>query len=261
MVSKFEYGKRGRNGGMEAGTRNVSSTFGKTLNPVSARKFTYGGNDVPFLVDREGEQLVTQILDIEPEVIQFRPQGVTVDLIEGALLSTPDQLKIARHKYRDIVGPCLYTVDFFVDFTGARQRALEVKLDTFQGDNDYREKLRLARMVLSRFGCELSTVIVPEEKRHSIWWNVPLVAQALRRKDLWPSPETLAKIDVVAQSGATTGAEFAAGLGLNINMLPILIASGALQTDLLGPHLNGSSTVEPAHGTLDHLSLLESLEA
>ena len=254
---KSNYGRRGANVGLRVGSRLVSTTYGRTSNAVAASKSV---DRRPFLVDSEGEQLVAQILDIDPGVVAFRAQGVTVDLVEGTLLQTVEQRNAARTKYRQVAGPCLYTVDYVADLTGSRQCALEVKLDKFVGDDDYHVKVNLARSILSRYGCDLWVVIIPGDQRCPVWTNIPLICQALLHRDLWPSSETLDEIDRLSAAGAVKARDFLRPLGLGPNMLPIMVASGALSADLLEGHLRGDSKVEAAHGDISHLQLIERLK-
>jgi hypothetical protein len=254
---KPNYGRRGVNSGLRVGTRLVATTYGRTSNPVAANK---SEGRRPFLVESEGEQLVAQILEIDPEILAFRAQGVTVDLLEGTLLQTADQRNAARSKYRQVSGPCLYTADYVADISGARQRALEVKLDAFEPDEEYRAKLNLARPILSRYGCDLVVVIIPSDQRHAVWTNIPLICQAFMHRELWPSSETLGEIDRLSAAGAVTARDFLRPLALGPNMLPIMVASGALSADLLEGQLRGDSKVEAAHGDISHLQLIERLK-
>ena len=153
MVTRnHAYGRRTGKRGLPGGARAVAPTYGRTAHPVAAEKFA---NRIPFMVESEAEQLVSGMLDLDPEVVALCPQGFTVDLREGVLLYTPEQRKAAEVKYRKVPGPSLYTTDFFVELDGNRRRALEVKLDSFQGEDEYVAKLITARPIIERFGLDL----------------------------------------------------------------------------------------------------------
>lgn len=257
MVTKIKYGKRSAYKGLRPGARPVATTFGRTSNPVAAAKFA---DRQPFLADGPAEQLVAQMLDLDPEVVSFLPQGVAVDLVAGCLLYTREQRSAAAAKYKSLPGPCIYTGDYLVELSGARQRVLEVKLDSFPGDEVYQEKFQRAKLVLNRYGCELAKVIIPADERRPVWTTVPLVTQAFMHRALWPSAEVLEKIGVIAEAGASTARDYLRPLGLEVNMLPVLVASGALSTDLLSLPLQGGSPVEAAYGDLSHLQLIDRLQ-
>lgn len=258
MVTNLNYGRRGKKQQFETGTREVSSTYGRPQTPSSNRK---SGNNAPYNVDGPAEQLVARILDIEPEVVAFRPQAITVDLIEGELLYTAAQVKEARSKYAGLTGPQLYTADFLADMTSARQAALEVKLDSWQGDAVYQEKLRLAAQVLGQAGIEFSRILVPSDPDHPLAGNIWKIHQAIERKDLWPTDKQLQQIWTIGNEGVDTAAAFMHRLGLSINLLPVLIGAGALRVDLLAGLLKGSTHVAVAYGDLEHLQLLKRLKA
>ena len=253
MVTNLTYGRRGKKQQLERGTREVSPTFGRTRTPISTRRF---GKGSPYLVDGRAEQLAARILDIEPEVVSFRPQGVTVDLVEGRLLYTAEEVNAARSRYSGQKGPQLYTADFLTDLSSARQSAIEVKLDTYLGDDEYTEKLRLASHVLGRMGIEFYRVVFPEDPCHPVWSNVPLIRNAMYHKDLWPREQLTQQIEEIADRGIRTAAEFMRALGMEMKFLSVLIAAGALKADLLASHLKGDTHVEACYGDMEHLKLI-----
>jgi hypothetical protein len=217
------------------------------------------GTDSLLPLEGKAEQLVGQLLHIDPRVSHVCPQGITVDLVERTVLVTAQERKVAAAKHRGTPGASLYTVDFVVHFDCLSHLALEVKLDLHQGDDDYQEKLKDAAQVLSRFGYDFKILVIPADEQHPIWSNVPLVVQALSHRDLWPDDAAVHRIDDLQQGGARTGRDFVHALGLKMDHLPVLLASGALSHDLLGDQLKGNSLVAAAYGDLSHLQLIERL--
>lgn len=256
MSSKRSYGRRPRHPGRLVGTRELSTTYGKTAHPLSASKFD---NRKVFNVEQESEQLVGQILEIDPTVTSGKPQGLTVDLVEGVLLRTAAEYTRAKAKYRGHPGPCFYTADFTAQLVGETLLAIEVKLDSHLGNAEYAEKLRQATAVLARFGIAFTSVVIPSDQRRPVWSTVPLICQARARRDVWPGPEAMETASVLADSGARLASEYLAKMQLPATHLAVLVASGVLKADLLTSHLTGLSEVAPAHGDLQHLSLLSAL--
>jgi hypothetical protein len=256
MSNKRSYGRRPRHPGRLVGTRELSTTYGKTAHPLSASKFD---NRKVFNVEQESEQLVGQILEIDPTVTSGKPQGLTVDLVEGVLLRTAAEYTKAKAKYRGHPGPCFYTADFVAQLVCEALLAIEVKLDSHPGDPEYAEKLRQATGILGRFGIGFTTVVIPSDQRRPVWSTVPLVCHACTRRELWPGPSAVETAAALAGRGAKLASEYLAEMQLPTAHLAILVASGVLKTDLLTSHLSGRSEVAPALGDLQHLSLLTAL--
>lgn len=253
-----QYGKRSSKAGLRTGARAVSLTYGRTAVFMSARKCQSGQ---PVLVEGLPEKLGGELLDLDPEVTNFLPQAVTVDLIAGVLLYTPAERKAALAKYQDLPSPRIYTVDFGVDLVGPRKRAVEVKADDFVGDDNYKLRLKQAEPILARYGWEFRLVVVPADARAPIWVNVPLLKQAALRRDLWPTEAMLLQINRLAAAGASTARDFLGPLGLSINHLPHMVVAGALRVDLLTHSMQGGTPVAVAHGDLTHLQLLQRMLA
>jgi hypothetical protein len=220
---------------------------------MSSTKFA-GGD--PYNVECPAEQLIAEVLDLDPEVRGFVPQALTVDLIRGDLLFSPEAYRAARAQYRDEPGPCLYTGDFCVYFTSGTKGLLEVRLDAYPGDDVYLEKIERAKVVLARFGYEFSRVVVPADGEHPMWSNVPLVTDGARRKDLWPHADVLQRIEALHCAGARLARDYLSDLGWDKDHLPVLIACGALRADVIGnQHLGLDTLVEAGFSDLEHLRL------
>lgn len=255
--STSNYGKRKAQRDVP-GSRRLGTTYGRTTHLVSSHK--HAGR-APFHVESQAEQLIAQVLDLDPDVLAFTPQGFTVDLVAGTLLHTEDERKAARSRYKDRPGPSLYTPDFVRRLVGNTDEAIEVKLDSYTGDERYVEKLALATPIMVRHGRSFRVIVVPADQRHPVWTNVPLICQALMRQDLWPTPPIIERLVDLAGQGAQTSTEFMTPLGLNSSYLPHFMVAGALSADILAHAIRGSMPVTLAQGDLGHLQLLERLTA
>lgn len=253
---QYKYGKRFGLNSLRTGARHVSSTHGRTANFVSSARVN---GKTPFMVESEAEQLVAQMLSFDPSVSEYRPQEISVDLVEGVLLYTPEQRKAASARYRDVVGPCIFTPDFVAALVNQAKRVIEVKLDSFPGDEEYEKKLQSAKSVLIRHGFEMVVAIIPADQRMPVWSNVPLIIQAYGRQDLRPSEDTFRKIEMAFDAGARVARDLTRPLGLDMKLMPSLIGSGVVSLDLLNDHIRGDAPVGAAAGDLSHLQLIDRL--
>lgn len=245
------YGKRGRlrTANDTTGTRLVSPTYGRS------RIRTYGGKSGDILVESQAERLVTHMLSIDPRVIRFRPQPFTVDLNGQRLLTTKEQVKAVLSRYSQETGPRIYTPDFGIDFTGARQAALEVKTDAFPGDERYQERLKRAGDVLANYGYELLKVVLPRNFDGPLKQNLQLLQQAKRAQCSLLSTETLKRLPELEGRELTLG-KVCQHLGVPLNFAPALVLTGAISFDLNTYPLHAQTTVTLAYGELEHLQLI-----
>ncbi|MBK6851969.1 MAG: hypothetical protein IPG93_10190 [Burkholderiales bacterium] len=183
-----------------------------------------------------------------------------MDLVAEVLLFTESERQDARARYRERPGPSLYTADFTLLLRGQRETVVEVKLDTHLGDDIYRDKLRRAKDIIGRHGRDFSVVAVPADECHPIWANVALISQATRRRDLWPSPEVIERLEQLGQRGARTAGDFLNPLNLSTSHLPHFLVAGALRADILSHPMRASTPVELAYGDLSHLQLIARLQ-
>ena len=238
------------------GTRQLGSTFGTPLHLIQGDKFSQGG---AALVDGSAEQLVGQMFQIDPEILESVPQGVTVDLVDETLLYTGVERKAAKLKHRGYPGQSSWTADYLNRRRTNARDAVEVKLDLYPGSPEFLETLQQAGQILKRFDCALLKLILPADQRKAIWANVPLVYQGAMRKDLYLTEDELNAIEKAGTRGAVTAAEFLSAIGRGINHLPVLIASGVLKVDLLAGHLRADTPAQLAYGDLSHLHLIDRL--
>ena len=254
-MEKIAYNKRPGMKGLDEGIRKVSPSYGRTVNFVQSDKKA----EQTFAVDGQGERIVAHALSLDPGVSQFQSQSLTIDLIEGCLLWTPEQRREARRKYKDVGGRCLYTPDFLARIADGKGNVLEVKLDRFVGDDEYEKTLAIASVILVTNGYTFERIVLPSIQTHAVWSNIPLVSQAARRKELYPSQVMVARIEELFNQGAKQARDFLAPLGIGMNMVPVLVAAGAMAVDLLLQPIRGDSPVQASYGGLDHLRVLQRL--
>lgn len=245
------YGNRGRLNGADRGVRRVAPTFGKVLHLTGSTK-----GPERFAVESDAERLVVQLLTIDPRVQRIDPQPFQVDLIDGRVLYSHEEVLAAKAKHRGREGHKFYTPDFRVHWLDSPRAAIEVKLEGYEGTPEYQAVLALARDILEANGYHFERLVIPANPRHPLRSNLPLLAKAAVRKDLWPSPELLSRIEQLCGTQPTTVAEACRALDLYPNLMPVLLASGAVRADLFRQPIFGAMPLEAAYGDLNHLILI-----
>lgn len=246
-----------RNGAIKSsdlGARRVAGTFGK------AAHLTLPGKDKTCIVESAAERLATDAFALDPDVRGYAAQPYTVDLMDGVLLRSAEERRLAFGKHAAAgTEATFYTPDFDIEWVLGTHSAIEIKLEGYAGDALYQEKLLKARDVLWSHGVEFLQLVIPSYWRHPLRTNLPLLHQAKLRDDLAPSAEILDQVDRLAAAGACTLREFCTGLGFDNRMSPVLITHGALDVDFLHQTLLDSTPAKPAHGGLAHLSVVRRL--
>lgn len=245
------YGNRGRLNGADRGVRRVAPTFGKVLHLTGSTK-----GPERFAVESDAERLVVQLLTIDPRVQRLDPQPFQVDLIDGRVLYSHEEVLAAKAKHRGREGQKFYTPDFRVYWLDRPRSAIEVKLEGYEGTKDYQAVLALARDILEANGYHFARLVIPANPRHPLRGNLPLLSTAAGRKDLWPSPALLQRLDQLCEAGPTTAAQLCRALDLSPNLMPVLLASGAVRADLFSQPIFGAMPLEAAYGDLSHLILI-----
>lgn len=252
---KKTYARRPLRRLLDTGVRPVASTYGK-------RSFATYSNKSDGLVgpESQAERIVSHLLTIDPSVTSFVTQPFTVDIVERRILRTKEDVAqaVARHRYR--VRDAFYTPDFEIVRNGRVVEALEVKLESFEGDFHYKAKLSDAAAALRGFGYRLRTLVLPVNRTHPIYANAQLLRLAALRRDLAVDAQVLAALLAAQETGATTLGEFAKALNLPAGLMPVLIVRGGLAARLLKYPLNGATPAWTAHGDLGHLELMGELE-
>lgn len=225
------YGSRGSVGGADVGVRRVAPTFGKVLLLTSSAK-----SSEALAVESDAELLTVDMLTLDPRVKRFDTQPFTVDLIDGRLLRTAEEVSAARARHRGREGNKFYTPDVGVEWHDGPQSAVEVKLEGYEGDQD----LGLAQSILESYGYRFQRVVIPANPTHPLKRNLPLLRQATMRQDLWPSAELLERIQGLFAEGPVLLGQACPALGISPNLVPVLLACGAVSADLFSCHIHGA---------------------
>lgn len=250
MLATGTYGRRGRLGHLETGIRLVSPTYGRS------RIRTYSDGCGEIIVDSQAERLVAQMLAIDPGVSSYRPQPFTIDLNGQRLLTTREQVKEVLARYSKRLGPRLYTPDFCVQWQGARKTAIEVKTESYPGDERNQERLVRAGAVLAAYGYEFAHVVVPNRMSGPLKQNVQLLQQAKRLQRRLPGDGLADQLSLLEGRSLTLG-EVCSHLAVCLSLAPALLLEGAVSLDLLRHALHANTPVELAYGELEHLRLVE----
>ena len=252
MKATGTYGPRGRIHTIETGIRLVAPTTGR------ARIRTVSASGGEIVVESQAERLVSHMLAIDPSIASYQPQPFSVDLIGQQILTSKEQVKAVRARYGRHLGPRIYTPDFCVSWTGTKKTALEVKTQSYQGDEQFEERLWRAGEVFSAHGIEFAKVITPENTRSPIKQNLQLLQQAKRLQRLSFSAAMAKQLEALEGRELTVGA-VCAHLNLPLAYCSALVLAGVVALDLLVYPLHADSPVSLAYGDLEHLRLLEKL--
>lgn len=252
---KKSYGKRPLRHLLENGIRKVAPTYGKRSYATCSDKA--GGLLAP---ESQAERVVAHLLTVDPSVTGFKTQPFTVDIVSRRILRTREDLAEARIRHRHRHADVFYTPDVEVELSGTTREALEVKLESFEGDGHYQAMLAEARCVLRGFGYQLRRLVLPLNRTHPVYTNAAVLRLARHRPDLEVAPALLAQVEAAHLEGAKSLHDYCAALGLGMAHMPQLLVQGALTADLLSVPISGLMETAPAYGSLDHLRLLGGLE-
>lgn len=253
--AKVNYGKRGRLNSATTGIRHPAPTFGRAKHGTFCVKANGHIN-----VESDAERFTAQMLSVDPRAIGFAPQPFCVDLIEQRLLFSKTDVQEANKKYRDVAGAKFYTPDFAVDWEEGQQLALEVKMEGFEGDESYWEKIERARPILAANCYQLRILVMPADTTHPLRINARALKQATHQLNAYLSPELMERVvERTGKSPITVGA-LCTDLDLHPGLIPLLLVSGLIGADLGTNKINGMLEVSLAYGDLSHLCLLEGVE-
>jgi hypothetical protein len=254
LVTSTSFGKRSSKHISNSGLRDIAPTHAKPLHASPARKFER--SHPAARVEGRAEQLFARMLDIHPEVEVYEPQGIGADLVAGTLLYTREQRDAAKERYRDSPGISYYTADYNVRFA-SRKGVYEVKDERYTSDRASEERFERARSIFMRHGYAVSRVVIPGEL-HPIWNNVNLVHKLAHRTDV--PDQLVGRLQALEGRDVGVAREALNVIGASLNELPALIAMGVLAVDLFDGRIRAGMRAVLAHGTLDHLRLIERLE-
>lgn len=254
MKTAPSYGVRSRRTAADAGIRSTARTYGKAR--IGSFSVKASGH---ITVDSDAERLVGHILSIDPRVRSFKPQPFTVDLVGARLIFTREDLTEARRARGGRNGAVEYTPDFATVQSNGLQCAYEVKLQGYEGDQAYWEKVQRAQAILEAYCYPLTTVVVPSDERHPVLLNAQLLKTVHRHALDHLSLELIDAVEQYCSSGPVLQCDLCADLKISPQLIPLLLVSGTLQANLAHQHICGTLELSAAYGDLEHLCLLEQL--
>jgi hypothetical protein len=148
-MANYEYGRRSKKTHLNIGVRDVAPTYGRPAFFTSAAKVEPGQS---FLADGHPESLTAEMLQLDPMIHGFEPQAVSVDLVERRLLFSKKERDEAKKRYAGRDGRSLYTPDFGAQVESLGKQVIEVKLEGYEGGDEYRAMLDDAATILANFG-------------------------------------------------------------------------------------------------------------
>jgi hypothetical protein len=253
MAGGSSFGKRSNKHVPNAGLRDIAPTHARPLHTSPARKF---GDGEGARVEVRAEQLMARMLDIHPDVQSYEPQGIGADLVQQTLLYTKEQREQAKRRYADAPGTSYYTADFHARLTSAARRVYEVKDARYPSDRASEERFRRASPIFRRHGFDVCKIVVPAEM-DPIWNNVNLVHKAAYQVDL--RARLPSSVEALEGLEVTVARDALKAIGASANELPVLIAMGVIAVDLFDGRIRAGMRAVLAHGTLDHLRVIERL--
>ncbi|MBS2128576.1 hypothetical protein KEX41_10170 [Burkholderia thailandensis] len=254
MRSAPSYGVRSRRSAANAGVRLTARTYGK------ARIGTYAEKaDGHITVESDAERLIAHVLSVDPRVRSFKQQPFTVDLVGERLLFTREDVSEARKMRGNRAGDVEYTPDFATVQVDGLQRAYEVKLQGFEGDDRYWAKVERAGEIMAAYCYPLSTLVVPADERHPVIVNAQLLKPAIARAREYLTPDIIDLVESYCESGPVLQRALCADLQIPTGLIPQLLAKGVLKADLAHHHICATLKLSAAYGDLGHLCLIEEL--
>lgn len=248
------YGTRSRQRAANPGVRLTARTYGKARIGTYAEKA--GGH---ITVESDAERLVAHMLSVDPRVRSFRQQPFTVDLVREQLLFTREDVSESRKMRGGRTGDAEYTPDFATVQADGLQRAYEVKLQGFEGDERYWAKVERAQEIMEAYCYPLSTMVVPADERHPVVVNAQLLKQAIARAHEYLTPDIIDRVERYCESGPVLQHALCGDLQIPTGLIPPLLATGVLQADLAHHHICAALELSAAYGDLGHLYLIEEL--
>jgi hypothetical protein len=255
MRSAPSYGIRSHRIAANAGVRLTARTYGKSRIGTYAEKA-----DGHITVDSDAERMVAHILSVDPRVRSFRPQPFTVDLVAERLLFTREEVsEVRRLRGGRMGGDLEYTPDFATVQVDGLQRAYEVKLQGYEGDDRYWAKIDRARQIMDAYCYPLFTVVVPSDERHPVIVNAQLLKPAIARAHEYITSDIIERVERYCESGPVLQRELCADLKIHTGIIPLLLAKGVLQADVAHHHICATLELSTAYGDLSHLCMIEEL--
>lgn len=158
-------------------------------------------------------------------------------------------------------GEVEYTPDFATVQVDGLQRAYEVKLQGYEGDDRYWMKVERAREIMAAYCYPLSTLVVPANERHPVVVNAQLLKPAIARAHEYLTPDIIDRVERYCESGPLLQRVLCADLQIPTGLIAPLLATGVLQADVAHHHICATLELSAAYGDLSHLCLIEELRS
>lgn len=249
------YGKRRSLSRIGTGIRPVAPTYGR-------REFlNYSQHSQAlFASESQAERLVACMLDVDPDVASYRHQPLSVDLLQGRLLHSPQEREDARQKYQALkLSYALYTPDFLIHQSQRASTLLEVKLEGYEGEARYQEMLAGAHAFLSAQGYDFKTLVFPALWSHPLRHNIPLLHGSACLKHSRMSAEQQSILEQTCGDDGAKLREICAALEISPSHIPALVQQGVLQMDWVHQRFQSDTHLQLAQGDLEHMSVWRTL--
>jgi hypothetical protein len=158
-------------------------------------------------------------------------------------------------------GDVEYTPDFATVQADGLLRAYEVKLQGYEGDDQYWMKIERAREIMEAYCYPLSTVVVPADERHAVIVNAQLLKPAIALARTYLTPDIIDQVERYCRSSSVLQRALCADLQIQTGLIPLLLATGVLQADVAHHHISAALELSAAYGDLGHLCLIEELRS
>lgn len=249
------YGKRRGQEAVNTGIRPIAPTYGRASFLSYSHRSGY-----THATESANERLVSQMLDIDPSFKSHQAQPFTVDVLEQRLIhARAERNKLSATRKKDLGDEArntLYTPDFLANRSDAPLLVLEVKLEGWEGNEEYANKLCIARRVLAANGYEFQKITVPSLWSHPLRHNVPLLHMAKASSPIVLSEEQLLLLEKAGAASGITQADACHLLQLQPAHIPALVVQGVLRLDISNTRFHNDTILTLAHGDLQHLQLL-----
>lgn len=249
------YGKRRSLSSIDTGVRPVAPTYGR------GAFLSYSQHSqVTFASESQAERLVACMLDIDPDVSSYRHQQLSVDLFERRLLHSNVERKAVLQKYREMGRQhAIYTPDFLIHQSQRASTVLEVKLQGFEGDTRYKQKLVEARSVLNSHGYDFRPLVFPSGWNHPLRHKIPLLHGSACLRNWRLNGEQLSILKRLCGDDGATLREICTALEISASHIPSLVQQGVLQMDWVLQRFNADTHLHWAAGDLEHMSVWKEL--
>lgn len=236
---------------VEQGSRVLARVCGRPAILVSSRK----ANGI-VAVESALEKTVVQLADLDPRVVELKPQPFTLDIFSGERFLTPVEQKEARAKRKGAGRLSLYTPDFMLRLSNGEVLILEVKHDRFPGDLEYQHKLAQAAEVLRSQGYLFVRLDINSDPLSALTANAQILGtRPLNGTDILPRAVCDAVEEALAKSPLPISLLLSRA-GIERQTIPVLFRTGLIAGPLSTEQITTRMVVYWSGGDLSALELL-----